>query len=298
MDLISIEELDRAKIDEIFVLSNKFREGYKSDLPNRIVALAFFEPSTRTYSSFESAAKRLDVKVIGFRGEQGISTSKGETFSDTIRMLDAYADAIVVRHKYEGAAKLAAEVAKKPVINAGDGRNEHPTQALVDFYTILEEKGKINDLNYGIVGDLKYGRTVNSFLLMLNKFSPGKVYLISPPELRARKEILDRLNFNIEEIDELEVNINRIDVLYVIRIQKERYLDAAEYQKVKGSYRITKRIAENMKKDAIILHPLPRVDEIDREVDKTENAKYFIQAQYGIPVRMSILTLILGDSYE
>jgi len=239
---------------------------------------------------------RLGGSVISFSSVEAISIAKGESFVDTIRMLDAYSDIIVVRHKYEGAAKLAAEISEAPVINAGDGRNQHPTQTLVDLYTIVKKFGKIDGLNIGLFGDLKYARTANSLLQGLAIFNPSKIFLISPPTLKIRKEIRDLLNLKgikFEEHDDVSEVISELDVLYVLRIQRERFSDPLEYEKVKGSYRVTLDLLKDVKDDFIIMHPLPRVDEIDYKVDGTKYAYYFKQAKYGIPIRMALLTLIL-----
>jgi aspartate carbamoyltransferase catalytic subunit len=295
-DLISIDDLTRDWIEEIISLAQEMEKVKNSNsLRGKIVALAFFEPSTRTRLSFETAAKRLGADVIGFDSPEGSSISKGESFGDTIKMLDSYSDLIVVRHKNEGAAKYASEIAEKPVINAGDGMGEHPTQALLDLYTIIKAKGGVEGLRIGLLGDLKYSRTIVSLIKIFKKFRPEKVYLISPPQLRIRKEILEEINFPFEETSNLQEVISELDVLYVTRLQKERFPDLIEYNRAKGSYKLDKRLVSMMKKDSIILHPLPRVDEIDREVDGDSRAMYFKQAQYGIPIRMAILQNMLGE---
>ncbi len=271
-------------------------------LEGRVVALAFFEPSTRTRLSFETAAKRLGAETIGFTSEEGISIAKGETLADTIRMLDAYADVIVIRHRYEGAALYAAEVAESPVINAGDGKQHHPTQAMLDLYTVRRLFGRIDGLVYGVLGDLRYGRAASSFILALTRFNPEKVYLISPPLLRVRPEVrmvLEEHGVRFEEVERLEDVIGELDVLYVTRIQKERFPDPREYEKVKGSYRVSRRLLEEKAKPTLkILHPLPRVDELPAEVDETRYAAYFQQARFGVPVRMALLALVacVGES--
>lgn len=210
-------------------------------------------------------------------------------------MLNNYSDGIVMRHKYDGASRFASEISDIPVINAGDGKHEHPTQAVIDIYTINKHFNTIDGLVFALLGDLKYARTVNSLLRILTRFRPKLVYLISPQLLRARKEILDELNYPVKEVENPFEVINEVDVLYVTRIQKERFVDEMEYEKIKGSYIVSLDLANKMKKDSIILHPLPRVNEIDRKVDKTTKAKYFEQASYGVPVRMSILTKIYGE---
>ncbi|TDA35002.1 MAG: aspartate carbamoyltransferase, partial [Hadesarchaea archaeon] len=210
--------------------------------------------------------------------------------------LDSYADVIVIRHPLEGAAKLAAEVAEVPVINGGDGKQHHPTQAMVDLYTIKKEMGKIENLTVAAVGDLRYGRAVTSFLYGVCKFGVEKLFLVSPPPLKPREEVLDFLKASgteFELIQDLDRVIGEIEVLYITRIQKERFPDPSEFEKVKGSYRLTPELVEKMKEDAIILHPLPKVDEIDLKVDENKRARYFQQAAYAVPVRMALLSLLL-----
>ncbi len=285
-DVLSILNFSRNDLERLFRIASSKFEG--DELRGKVVALAFFEPSTRTRLSFETATLRLGGGYIGFDAVQGTSIAKGETFSDTIRMLDAYADVIVVRHSLEGAAKLAAELAEAPVINAGDGSKRHPTQAMIDLYTVWREKKGIDNLVYGVLGDLRYGRASGSFLRALNLYSPRKVYLIAPESLRPKEELLDTLRMPWEFAD-LEEVLPELDVLYVTRIQKERFPDPAEYERVKGSYRIDAALLRNAKEDMIILHPLPRVDEIALDVDSTPHARYFKQAAYGVPIRMALL---------
>lgn len=299
-DIISITDFDRNDFDKLFSVVEKIIENNisKIDLLNgKIMASAFFEPSTRTRLSFETAMKRLGGDVITLVGEEAISIKKGESFIDTIRMLDAYSDVIVIRHRYEGAAKLAAEIAESPVINGGDGKQHHPTQAFIDLFTVKKLKGRIDGLTYGVLGDLKYARTANSFLLGLTKFKPKKVYLISPEILRIRPWTRDQLiksNIDFEEVNNVLDVIDELDILYVTRIQKERFPDPMEYERVKGSYKLTVESLREAKPDLKILHPLPKVDEIDPKVDETEYAAYFKQAKYGVPVRMALLALIFG----
>ena len=285
-DILSILDFTRNDLERLFRIASSKFEG--DELKGKVVALAFFEPSTRTRLSFETATLRLGGGYIGFDAVQGTSIAKGETFSDTIRMLDAYADVIVVRHSLEGAAKLAAELADSPVINAGDGSKRHPTQAMIDLYTIWREKRGIDGLVYGVLGDLRYGRASGSFLRALNLYSPRKVYLIAPESLRPKEELLDALKMPWEFAD-LEEVLPELDVLYVTRIQKERFPDPAEYERVRGSYRIDAALLRNAKESMIVLHPLPRVDEISLDVDPTPHARYFRQAAYGVPIRMALL---------
>jgi len=306
-DVISILDFSREDLDELFEVADYMRDSLSKGrapklLEGKIVSLAFFEPSTRTRLSFETAAKRLGADVIGFTAEESTSIAKGESLADTIRMLDSYSDLIVIRHKYEGAALYAAEVADNPVINGGDGRQHHPTQAMLDLYTIKVLKGGVDGLTIAVLGDLKYGRAASSFLLGLSIYRPKKVYLVSPPELRVREEVkhvlLDRgVNF-IEGSDVREV-LGEVDILYVTRIQRERFPDPREYEKVRGSYRITlDMLREYARKDLRILHPLPRVDEISPDVDMSPYNAYFFQAKMGIPLRMALLTLILRGGLE
>ena len=297
-DVISVLDFSKEDIEYLFKLTDHYlSNGYKEVLRGKVMAVAFFEPSTRTRLSFEAAMSRLGGSVIGFSSEEGTSVAKGEKFIDTIRMLDSYADVIVVRHRYEGSAKLAAEVAEHPVINAGDGRNEHPTQALLDLYTIYRLRGDVSSLVIGLIGDLKYARVVNSFLYILTIFKPKKVYLISHPLLRLREDVrrfVESRNVKVEEVFDINEVLSELDVLYVTRIQKERFPDPLEYEKVKNAYRVTAEITKRCKDDLIILHPLPRVDELDRSLDSTKHAVYFKQASFGVPLRAALLTLILG----
>lgn len=294
-DIISALDFSRDDFLNLFSLTDEILKGKRVEIRDRVVANAFFEPSTRTALSFATAAQKLGAKVIGFSGTEAISEAKGENFADTIRMLENYSDCIVIRHKFDGAAKFAAEISTKPIINAGDGKHEHPTQTLIDLYTVYKIFGEVDNLTFGLLGDLKYARTINSLLRGLTRFRPKIVYLISPQTLRARKEILKDVNYEIKELDNPYDVISEIDVLYVTRIQKERFPDEIEYQKVKESYKVDENLVNQMKKEAIILHPLPRVNEIDRKIDKKPQAKYFYQASLGVPVRMALLYSLLGD---
>jgi aspartate carbamoyltransferase catalytic subunit len=238
---------------------------------------------------------KLGGSTIGFADAENTSVKKGENLADTIRTVENYADIIALRHPLEGAAKLAAEFAKIPIINAGSGAEEHPTQALVDLYTIQKEKHTIDGLKVALIGDLRYGRTVHSLAYALSLYNI-ELTLVSPESLRMRREVLRVIQnkISVTETQNLEKTIPQIDVLYVTRIQKERFPDQAEYAKVKGAYRIDLKSLTNAKKDLIILHPLPRVDEIASEVDATPQARYFQQAWNGIVVRMALLALVLG----
>lgn len=299
-DVISISDFTRGELEKIFKEAIKMEKVRKLERPllkDKLLANAFFEPSTRTRLSFETAMHRLGGSVIGFSEAEGTSLAKGENLADTVRMLDSYADVIVMRHRVEGAAKLAAEIAEVPVINAGDGSKHHPTQAMVDLYTIWRELGRIDGLHIALTGDLRYGRAAASLLYALAKFRPKHVSLISPPSLKPRKEMMDFLNgtkLKFSGGENLEKIITGLDVLYVTRIQKERFPDPAEYEKVKGSYRIDPELLSGTKKTLIVLHPLPKIDEIDLRVDGTRFARYFRQAAYAVPVRMALLALLLG----
>ncbi len=266
-------------------------------LKGKILATLFFEPSTRTRLSFEAAMLKLGGSVIGFAEAEIASVRKGENLADTVRTVENYADVIALRHPLDGAAKLAAELAAIPIINGGSGSEEHPTQALIDLYTIRKEKKKIDGLKIALVGDLRYGRTVHSLAYALSLYNID-LYLVSPESLRMRREVLRAIQKRIRVIEEsnLEKIIPRIDVLYVTRIQKERFPDPTEYAKVKGVYKINLETLRAARKNMIILHPLPRVDEIADEVDKTPQARYFQQVWNGVVVRMALLSLVLGST--
>ena len=298
-DIISIKDFNREEIDYILKVASRMEPLAKTGsdmLKGKILATLFFEPSTRTRLSFESAMHRLGGSTIGFAEAEIASVKKGENLADTIRTVENYADVIALRHPLEGAARLAAEFAEAPIINAGSGAEEHPTQALLDLYTIVKEKNRIDGLSIALMGDLRYGRTVHSLAYALSMYDV-KLYLVSPEILRMRKEVLKTLKekkIEVIEKSRVEEIISDIDVLYVTRIQKERFPDPAEYAKVRGSYRVDLETLKNAKEDLVILHPLPRVDEIAPEVDYTSHAKYFKQVWNGIIVRMALLALILG----
>jgi aspartate carbamoyltransferase catalytic subunit len=298
-DIISIEDFSREEINYILNISRSMEPlaSTGSDmLKGKILATLFFEPSTRTRLSFEAAMLKLGGSNIGFAEVDSASVKKGENLADTIRTVENYADIIAMRHPLDGAAKLAAEFSKVPIINGGSGSEEHPTQALLDLYTVQKEKGKIDGLKIALVGDLRYGRTVHSLAYALSLYNV-ELYLVSPESLRMRREVLRTIQSKIPvtESANLEKIMPLTDVLYVTRIQKERFPDAAEYAKVKGVYRIDLKTLSNAKKDLIILHPLPRVDEIAAEVDGTAQARYFQQVWNGIVVRMALLALVLGS---
>jgi aspartate carbamoyltransferase catalytic subunit len=297
-DIISIKDFSLEEINHVFKTAQTMEplaEKGSEMLRGKILATLFFEASTRTRLSFEAAMQKLGGSTIGFAEAEMASVKKGENLADTIRTVENYADVIAMRHPLEGAARLAAEFAKIPIINAGSGAEEHPTQALLDLYTMKKEKGKIDGLKIALVGDLRYGRTVHSLAYALSLYNI-ELYLISPETLKMRKEVLQTIKDKIPVIEKtnLEKIIPLIDVLYVTRIQKERFPDPAEYAKVKGSYKIDLEALKEAKKDLVILHPLPRVDEIAPEVDCTQYARYFQQVWNGIVVRMALLALILG----
>ncbi len=296
-DIISIEDFSREEINHLLDVAKDMEplaKGGSDMLKGKILATLFFEPSTRTRLSFETAMLKLGGGYIGFAEPDITSARKGENLADTIRTVENYADVIALRHNLEGSAKLAAEYAKVPIINAGTGAEEHPTQALIDLYTIRKEKGKIDGLKVALVGDLRYGRTVHSLAYALALYNV-ELFLVSPETLRMRKDVLETIQskLSVTENANLEEIIPKIDVLYVTRIQKERFPDAAEYAKVKGAYRVDLETIKKAKKDLIILHPLPRVDEIAPEVDMTPQARYFQQVWNGIVVRMALLSLVL-----
>lgn len=299
-DIISIKDFNRKEIDYILKTAEAIEPLAKSGsdmLHGKMLATLFFEPSTRTRLSFEAAMHKLGGSAIGFAKPETASVKKGENLADTIRVVENYADVIALRHPLEGAARLAAEFAQIPIINAGSGAEEHPTQALLDLYTILKEKNQIDRLNIALIGDLRYGRTVHSLAYALSLYDV-KLHLISPELLRMRREVLDTIKKKIEVVEKtgMEEALPEIDVLYMTRIQKERFADMAEYAKVKGAYKIDCDVLENVKKDMVIMHPLPRVDEIADEVDATPHARYFQQVWNGIVVRMALLALILGTT--
>jgi len=267
-----------------------------TDFKGKILATLFFEPSTRTRLSFEAAMKRMGGRCIGFARPGTSSAKKGETLADTIRVAAGYADMIVLRHPQEGAARLASNFSNVPVINAGDGAGHHPTQTLLDLFTIREEKGNISDNHIGIAGDLKYGRTVHSLTKALSMFD-AEMTFISPSSLRMPEEItnmLKRKGIDFHEEDQIEETLDDLDLLYMTRIQRERFPSDEDYQEVARSYHLEKKMLENSKDDLKVMHPLPRVDEIKSDVDETSKARYFQQAANGVPTRMALLKLLQG----
>ena len=299
-DIISVRDFDKQKFESIFDATNKIIQTNPNDRREigrgKTLGYLFYEPSTRTRLSFEAAIASIGGTSIGISDISSSSTQKGESLADTVRIMSVYSDVLVLRHPLDGSSRFASEVSQKSVINGGSGTEEHPTQAIQDLFTIKKEKKKIDGLKIGIVGDLKYGRTVYSLLYALSNYDVD-VHLISPDALKIRTdstyEIKKRLSFT--ESTDLEEYIDDLDVVYVTRIQKERFPDEEEYVKVKGSYVIGLDMVKKMKDDAIILHPLPRLDEISAEVDKTKQARYFKQAEYGMYTRAALLGLILNE---
>lgn len=295
MDL-SIEELDEILnlADEII----KNPDDYSEVCKGKILATLFYEPSTRTRLSFESAMLRLGGSIMGFSSAESSSAAKGESVADTIRTIACYADIAAMRHPKEGAPKVASLNTDIPVINAGDGGHQHPTQTLTDLLTIRSLKGRLNNFTIGLCGDLKFGRTVHSLIKALSRYENIRFILISPDELKVpeyiREEILIKNNIEFKEVERLESVMEELDVLYMTRVQKERFFNEADYVRLKDSYILNMEKLENAKSDMIILHPLPRVNEISVEVDNDKRACYFKQTKYGVFVRMALLMKLLG----
>lgn len=297
--IISMKEFTTEEIDYILDQAIKMEDLLKSGtsdlLAGKILALLFYEPSTRTRMSFEAAMLRLGGSLLNLGSKEASSIVKGETLADTIRVVSTYSDAIVLRHPSEGSARLASEFSSVPIINGGDGAGHHPTQTILDLYTIKRES-QLEDLDVAIVGDLKYGRTVHSLTYALSLYG-ANITLVSPPQLTMPKQIISDLKkrgAHVSETENLEDIMGNIDVLYMTRIQRERFPDPTEYNKVAGAYKITLHLLENVRENMIIMHPLPRVYEIDSSVDISPHAKYFRQSFYGVPVRMAILAIVLG----
>jgi len=300
-DIISIKDYTKEQLEKIFTSTDKIMQLSSSQrqeiCKGKTLGYLFYEPSTRTRLSFDSAIASIGGNSLGISNISSSSTQKGESLADTVKMMSIYSDILVLRHTLDGSSRFASEISDKPVINAGSGTEEHPTQAIQDLFTIKKEKKKIDGLKIGIVGDLKYGRTVYSLLYGLGNYDVD-VRLISPESLRIRSDSTYEIKKNLDftESTQLEDHIDELDVLYVTRIQKERFPDEEEYLKVKGSYVVGLDMIKKMKEDSIILHPLPRIDEISTDVDKTKNAKYFQQAEYGKHTRAALLGLILNEN--
>lgn len=295
--LISITDYSKEEIFKILDLAAEFeRNPNQNLLNNKVIATLFFEPSTRTRLSFESAISRLGGKYIGFTNANSSSVSKGESLKDTIMTVANYSDMIIMRHPIEGSARWASEVSRVPVVNAGDGANQHPTQTLLDLYSIRKTQGTLDNLNVFFVGDLKYGRTVHSLLQAMAMFNTT-YHFISPKELRIPDEyklFLDHKGLKYHEYRDFSEIISDADIIYMTRIQRERFSDPMEYEKTKNSYVLKNEMLENTKDNMKVLHPLPRVNEIDVNVDENEKAYYFTQALNGVYTRQAIITHILG----
>lgn len=302
-DIISAKQFDREKVEKLIKLAKKIeanKEKYSTLLKGKVMAALFFEPSTRTRLSFESAFAYLGGKVIGFSSAASSSVKKGETLADTIRTVANYADIIVIRHSKEGAAKLAQQFSDVPIVNAGNGSQEHPTQGLLDCLAIHDLKGTLDELNIGLIGDLKYGRTVHSLAHLLSNFN-SNLYFISPEQLQMQYRVKDSLrlkNNNFKETTNFKDTLPLLDVVYMTRIQKERFGDIEEYDKVKNAFILTPEEMKSVKDDAIILHPLPRVNEISPEIDSDPRAKYFEQTYHGLMMRKALLASILLKEIE
>jgi aspartate carbamoyltransferase catalytic subunit len=293
--IVSMRDLTRDDVDFVLDYAEKMIPYAKAGvrlLQSRILALLFFEPSTRTQLSFDSAMKRLGGSTLSLTSQES-SVLKGETLADTIKVVGEYADAIVLRHPREGAARMASEISSVPIINGGDGAGHHPTQTLLDLYTIKKES-HLHDLDIALLGDLKYGRTAHSLAYALNMYD-ANITLVAPEGLQMPKHIVSTLD-SVRLTEDIDEVIRDVDVLYVTRIQKERFPDPNEYLRVAKSYRITLPVLERVRDNLIIMHPLPRIDEIAQEVDQTKYAKYFKQAFYGIPVRMALLAILLNGA--
>ena len=299
-NLIDIKDLSVEEIDQLIekakdIMENK--EKYSEKCKNKILATLFFEPSTRTRLSFESAMLGLGGNVIGFSDAMNSSASKGETVSDTIRVVNGYSDIIAMRHPKEGAPMVVSEVSRVPIINAGDGGHNHPTQTLTDLLTISKEKGRLADLTIGLCGDLKFGRTVHSLITAMARYKNIKFILISPEELKVpnyiKTEVLDKNNIKWCETQDIEEHMNELDILYMTRVQKERFFNEADYVRLKDYYILNEEKLKNAKSDLCIMHPLPRVNEIAKEVDNDPRACYFKQAEYGRYIRMALILKLL-----
>ena len=299
-NLIDITDLSVDEINDLIKVGEDIKKNkakYAEKCKGKQLATLFFEPSTRTRLSFESAMLSLGGNTLGFSSAQSSSTAKGESIADTIRTVSSYVNIIAMRHPQEGAATIAATSTKVPVINAGDGTNRHPTQTLTDLMTIKAEKGKLSDFCIGMCGDLKYGRTVHSLVAALSRYENIKYVFISPKELKMPEEVLNILkqkNIEYTEVESLEGNILNLDILYMTRVQKERFKDEKQYERLKDVYILDKEKLKNAKKDLVILHPLPRVNEIAEEIDNDPRACYFKQVENGKYIRMALILKLLN----
>src|SRR6478672_12686690 len=300
-DIVSIKDINKQDLELIFTYTDKLRNlkpNEKSELgKGRVLGTVFYEPSTRTRMSFEAAMASLGGSSLGISDPKASSIEKGESLADTIRIMDLYSDIVVLRHPLDGSSRFACELSNNPVINGGSGSEEHPTQAMLDLYTIIKEKKKIDGLSIGVIGDLKYGRTVYSLLYGLANYNVD-IHLISPSTLRIRREsiydVQDKLN--IYEYSQIEDVLDKLDIIYVTRIQRERFPDLQEYEKVKGTYTIDDSILSKAKPNVSIMHPMPRTEEISHSIDGTKNAIYFKQAAYGKELRSALLALVLNEN--
>ena len=301
--IIEAQQFDRELLAEIFAVAEEMEQVVQHYGPNilnrRIMATLFYEPSTRTRLSFESAMRRLGGDVLTTESAQEFSSAaKGETLEDTVRVVAGYADVVVLRHFDSGASRRAAEVSEVPVINAGDGAGQHPTQSLLDMYTINREIGRLDDISIAMVGDLANGRTVRSLCYLLTKYSGTQIYFVAPPVVKMKPDITDYLQrhgVHFQEAEDLYEVAERVDVIYQTRIQQERFDDPLEYEQARGRYVIDGSVLNRMRKDAVVMHPLPRVDEINtEEVDGDSRAAYFRQAHNGLFIRMALLKMILA----
>ncbi len=295
--LISIQDFSKDEIIHVLEVARDFeRDRSQKLLEGKVIGSLFFEPSTRTRLSFETAVNRLGARVIDFSDAMNTSVSKGETLKDTIKMVSNYVDMIIMRHPLEGSSRYASEVASVPVANAGDGANQHPSQTLLDLYTIMQTQGRLENLTVNMVGDLKYGRTTHSLLQALSHFNPTFIFT-APEELRMPEEyktFLDEKGIAYKETTSLEEYMNDCDILYMTRVQQERFTDPMEYERVKDVYKLTAPMLSSVRPNMKILHPLPRVGEIEQDVDETPYAYYFKQAENGLYVRMAIISYLLG----
>jgi aspartate carbamoyltransferase catalytic subunit len=297
-NLISMRDLSKEEILHFMQIAEKIEKGeLQPDMKGKLAALLFFEPSTRTHFSFATAMKKIGGQTITMRGTGSTSATKGESFADTLQTIAQYADLIVMRSPVEGSARYAAEVVDIPVVNAGDGANQHPTQALLDLYSIIKSQGTLEKLRIGVAGDLKFGRTVHSLVQAMSDFQP-EFKFFSPSFLKMPANIKDDLSekkINFEELQEMNGNIDDLDILYVTRIQKERFADIEDYEKVKGSYILNASMLKKVKNNLKVMHPLPRVDEISSDVDNSQYAYYFPQAKNGVFMRQAIISILLGE---
>ena len=300
-DIVSIRDMDREDLEQIFAATERLMEMSPDSrlkiAKGKTLGYFFFEPSTRTRLSFQAAITSIGGTALGIADAVSSSIWKGESLADTVRIMSIYSDVLALRHPADGSSRFAAEVSDKPVINAGSGTEEHPTQAIQDIFTIRREKGRVDGLKIGVLGDLKYGKTCYSLLYGLENYNV-KVSLISPESLRLRYDFAHeiRKKLPLTEYTDIEEVVDDLDVLYVTRVQRERFSDEEEYLKLKGSYVIGRDVVRRMKEDSIIMHPLPRVDEIPADVDRTRNARYFKQVEYGKYTRPALLGLVLNEN--